>query len=125
MSLKLELSQLLTFHNQLNIIQETADQTIKDFDAFGYEIIFSGKEKSAYEELFKQLSPLIESLINNNYKKLMNLLYRIDIAEDVINQELKNNNPSEFAAIITKIVLERELKKVVTRNYYKHQQKES
>ena len=69
MSLKLELSQLLTFHNQLNIIQETADQTIKDFDAFGYEIIFSGKEESAYEELFKQLSPLIESLINNNYKK--------------------------------------------------------
>ncbi|MBT6438128.1 MAG: hypothetical protein HOB26_04315 [Flavobacteriales bacterium] len=125
MSLKLELSQLLTFHNQLNIIQETADQTIKDFDAFGYEIIFSGKEESAYEELFKQLSPLIESLINNNYKKLMNVLYRIDVAEDVINQELKNNNPSEFAAIITKIVLERELKKVVTRNYYKHQQKES
>ena len=125
MSLKLQLSQLLTFHNQLNIIQETADQTIKDFDAFGYEIIFSGKEESAYEELFKQLSPLIESLINNNYKKLMNVLYRIDVAEDVINQELKNNNPSEFAAIITKIVLERELKKVVTRNYYKHQQKES
>ena len=125
MSLKLELSQLLTFHNQLNIIQETADQTIKDFDAFGYEIIFSGKEESAYEELFKQLSPLIESLINNNYKKLMNVLYRIDVAEDVINQELKNNNPSEFAAIITEIVLERELKKVVTRNYYKHQQKES
>ena len=125
MSLKLELSQLLTFHNQLNIIQETADQTIKDFDAFGYEIIFSGKEESAYEELFKQLSPLIESLINNNYKKLMNVLYRIDVAEDVINQELKNNNPSEFAAIITEIVLQRELKKVVTRNYYKHQQKES
>ena len=55
----------------------------------------------------------------------MNVLYRIDVAENVINQELKNNNPSEFAAIITEIVLERELKKVVTRNYYKHQQKES
>jgi len=125
MSIKLQLSQLHTFHNQLNIIQETGNQTIKDFDAFGYEIIFSGKEKSAYDELFKQITPLIESLIHNNYKKLLNVLYRIDVAEKVITPKLKNSNPRELAAIITKIVLERELKKVVTRNYYKYQQKES
>ncbi len=125
MSIKLQLSQLHTFHNQLNIIQETADQIIKDFDAFGYKIIFSGKEKVAYEELFMQITPLIESLNNNNYKKLMNVLYRIDVPEEAINLKLKNSNSREFAAIITEIVLERELKKVITRNYYKHQQKES
>ena len=125
MSIKLKLSQLQIFHNRLNIIQETADQIIKDFDAFGYEIIFSGNEISAYEELFKQITPLIESLIHNNYEKLMNVLYRIDVVEKVITPELKNNNPRELAAIITKIVLERELKKVVTRNYYKQLQKES
>lgn len=80
MPLKQELSQVLICHNQLHIIQETSDQTIKDFNAFGYEIVFSRKEKSAYEELFKQITPLIKSLINNNYTKLLNILYRIYVS---------------------------------------------
>ena len=124
MSLEVQLSQLPLFHNKIDIIQQTADQIIKDFEAFGYEITFSGKEKSAYQELFDQILPLIDDLIVRNYKKLMGILYRIDVSEVVINQKLAESNPIQFAEIITELVLERELKKVVIRNYYKNQQNE-
>ena len=54
----------------------------------------------------------------------MGILYRIDVSEVVINQKLAESNPIQFAEIITELVLERELKKVVIRNYYKNQQNE-
>ncbi|MBL4653353.1 MAG: hypothetical protein JKY53_10910 [Flavobacteriales bacterium] len=125
MSLELQLSQLPTFYNRVDIIQQTAEQTIKDFDVFDYQITFSETEKTAYEELFDQILPLIGNLVINDYKKLMNILYRIDVNEDLIDQKLSTSNPTQFAEIITELVLERELKKVVIRNYYKNQQNET
>ncbi|MBL4624156.1 MAG: hypothetical protein JKY42_03310 [Flavobacteriales bacterium] len=54
----------------------------------------------------------------------MGILYRIDVGEDIINKKLTESDPSQFAEIITELVLERELKKVIIRNYYGNQQNE-
>jgi hypothetical protein len=120
MSLEIMLSDLSPFQKRMDIIQQTAEQTLKDFDAFGYEILFSNEPNEAYQELFNQILPLIDQLITRNYKKLMAILYRIDVGEDLINKHITKSDPSQFAEIITELVLERELKKVIIRNYYKN-----
>ena len=120
MSLETTLSDLTPFQKRMDIIRQTAEQTIKDFDAFGYEISFSNDPEKAYQELQNQILPLIDQLITKNYKKLMSILYRIDVREDLINECVLQSDPSQFAKIITELVLERELKKVIIRNYYKN-----
>ena len=42
------------FLNKEDIIQETAQQIMKDFGMFGIEITFSGNIENAYHELHEQ-----------------------------------------------------------------------
>ncbi len=106
------------YRDQNEIIRLTAEQVIKDFALFGIEIEFSGNIPGAYDELFEQLDSCLIDMLNSDYRKLLVLLYHIDISEKVLNERLSfhQGNPSE---IITGMVLERELKKVLIRKFYK------
>ena len=46
------------YRRDLEIIRLTAEQVIKDFQIFGFEIVFSGNEYTAYEELKTQTRSL-------------------------------------------------------------------
>jgi len=82
-----ESAELENYRLNLVLIQETAARIIKDFDLFGFDILFSGKEETAYEkELSKQLKPVIGSILSSNRQKLMRMLYIIDIPEEKLNQ---------------------------------------
>ena len=97
----------------------TAEQVRKDFAMFGMEVNFSGDVDFAYEELFDQLKVYIEELLSTDSERLMSLLYQIDLSE----KELSKNDPNlQFETvpeIITHKILERELKKVLIRTYFK------
>ena len=97
----------------------TAEQVRKDFAMFGMEVNFSGDINFAYEELFDQLKVYIEELLSTDSERLMSLLYQIDLSE----KELSKNDPNlQFETvpeIITHKILERELKKVLIRTYFK------
>ena len=56
-------TDLTKYFNRLDLIKDTANQIIKDFDMFGMEIKFSGNAYNAYEELFEQIEPQIKNLI--------------------------------------------------------------
>ncbi|MCX6294580.1 MAG: hypothetical protein NTX97_00710 [Bacteroidetes bacterium] len=60
----MNLTDLSQYINRLDLIKDTADQIIKDFDMFGMEIKFSGNAFNAYEELFDQIEPHIKKLID-------------------------------------------------------------
>jgi hypothetical protein len=107
--------------NRLDLIKETADQIIKDFDMFGIEIKFSGSAYNAYEELFDQIEPHISQLIHSNQSKFMGILYRIDLSDEQIKKAVRDNNSESFPAIATDLIIKRELQKVVIRNHYKSQ----
>ena len=104
--------------NQTEIIRLTAEQVMKDFALFGLEITFSGNVINAYDELFEQLNLCLVDLLNSDYRRLLSLLYHIDISEKEMNKKLKSfsGEPSE---IITEMILERELKKVLIRKFYR------
>ncbi|HKL08840.1 MAG TPA: hypothetical protein VJ896_08695 [Bacteroidales bacterium] len=119
------MSQLIS-QNQLDRSKEeekfvllTAEQVRKDFAMFGMEVFFSGNTSLAYEELFTQLSVYIEQLLNDNYEKLMSLLYQIDINQKELIKPAPEQNFQSVPEIITHKILERELKKVLTRAYFK------
>lgn len=112
-------SDLSKYLNQLDLIKDTANQIIKDFDMFGMEIKFSGNAYNAYEELFEQIEPNIKKLIDSNHSKFMGILYRIDLNDDQIRKAVNENSSEPFSEIITDLIIKRELQKVVIRNYYK------
>ncbi|MGQ0829290.1 MAG: hypothetical protein ACT4ON_12960 [Bacteroidota bacterium] len=116
----MNLSNLSQYFNRLDLIKETANQIIKDFDMFGLEIKFSGNAYNAYEELFEQIEPHVNQLIISNQTKFMGILYRIDLSDEQIKKSVQENTSESFSAIVTDLIIKRELQKVVIRDHYKN-----
>lgn len=115
----MNLTDLSPYFNRLDLIKDTANQIIKDFEMFGMEIKFSGNAYQAYEELFEQIEPHIDQLIRSNQQKFMGVLYRIDLSDEQIKKAVRENASESFSAIVTDLIIKRELQKVVIRDYYK------
>jgi hypothetical protein len=112
-------SNLSNFLNRADIIQETAEQIMKDFGMFGIEITFSGNVENAYHELHDQLINQISVYLDRDYSRLMSVLYQVDITEHEIAKaarELPHYNDLE---VLAHQVIFRDLKKVLFRRYYR------
>jgi len=117
----LQHSNLASFLNRAEIVQETAHQIMKDFGMFGIEITFSGNIETAYQELLEQLINQISVYLDRDYGRLMAVLYQVDITEKEIAKahcELPHYNDLE---VLAHQVIFRDLKKVLFRRYYKSQ----
>ena len=126
------IAQLL---NKENIINETIAQIQKDFGMYNINIQFDGNIETAYEQLMASLAVEITQLLSHDKSKLQSILYRIDLSEKVIKKALQhtlannnqtlisNSNTNNFKnqqKIISHEIIVRELKKVLTRNYFKN-----
>jgi hypothetical protein len=101
-----------------DIVHKTALQVIKDFSQFGYDIQFPEDLYMAYNELFDQLTETVKMLLNENAQKLFSLLYTIDISESSVQRGLREMKDLPVHDALTHLILERELKKVLTREYF-------
>lgn len=120
MSLKLSDKEIQKSRNDEQIVRETALQVIKDFNMFGMEVNFPANIHWAYEQLFEQLLDHVTRMLGENDRKLLSLLYQIDISEKKIQSETQNQPDKVLPEIVTELILDRELKKVITRNYFKN-----
>jgi hypothetical protein len=118
MELPVRREDLIQYHNDRRIVSKTADQVIRDFSRFGFEIGFPDDLEMAYDALFDQLSPVIKELMNQNTERLYSLLYSIDLSEHEIHIGLDEMPALKIYDSITHLILERELKKVLTREYF-------
>ena len=109
------------YKGRTEIIRQTAEQIIRDFGRFGIEITFSGNTDMAYLELFHQLDRNIASLIESDFGRLYALLYQIDLNESSIISKKREFPQYADSEILTELIIHRELKKVLTRNYFKAQ----
>ena len=107
------------YRHDLNIIRETAQQVIRDFQTASIEITFSGDPFRAYEELLEQLEPLVKTLSKEDPTRFSALLYRIDVSE----KDLRNihTGPERFRQI-AELILQREFKKVLIRHYFRQKE---
>ena len=105
--------------NRAEIVQQTAEQIMKDFGMFGVEITFSGNIDNAYQELHEQLIDQVSELVSRNYDLLLSVLYQVDITNRELyraEQELPHYSQVE---IIAHQVIVRDLKKVLLRRYFR------
>lgn len=105
--------------SQENIVLETIAQIMKDFGLFGINITFSGDTTNAYYELHNQLICQIESLLDRDYSRLLSVLYQVDISERDIAKSAEELPEYNQVEIIAHQIIVRDLKKVLTRHYFK------
>ncbi|MBN1117478.1 MAG: hypothetical protein JXA77_09755 [Bacteroidales bacterium] len=120
MDLKFSANELQQFRNNEQIVRETAEQVIKDFYLFGLDVNFPENIHWAYDELYHQLLAHIDRMLSLDDKKLLALLYQIDVSEKKIQVESQNQPEKSLAVVVTELILDRELKKVLTRLYFKN-----
>jgi hypothetical protein len=121
MKLSFTAAELRNYYDNESIIDQAAKQVIKDFALFGIQIEFPEDLKFAYQELYPQLESQIQLLLDSNSTKLLSLLYQIDIPEKTIQIKASTQPDRLLADVVTELILERELKKVLTRLYFKEQ----
>jgi len=109
---KLTEIDLKPWFDKPKLILDCAAQTQKDLAQYGIEFSFSGNVETIYEELFSQIQPQIEALLKKGIS-LMEILYRVDVDEAKVKTISRDNEL--FSASITRLILWRELQKVVTR----------
>ncbi len=112
------LSELSAYYSRTDLLTKVVEQLKKDFNWFSFEITFKGDQESPYQELYAQVLPLIDELLNDDYPKLMAMLYRIDLDEEFLNRRLKENSHADTDEVITDLILKRELQKVIIRDMY-------
>ena len=76
------------------------------------------------QELKKQLTQFIRELLENDFSRLCNLIYRHDVSESQFHRAMDVLDPEMQADRIADLVIERELQKVATRKAYRKYKEE-
>ena len=112
-------NNVASFMQTEKLVQETVEQIMKDFGLFSIVITFSGNVENAYSELHEQLVRQVSDLLVNDYQRLLSVLYQVDISNKEIEKaKLELPNYNDFEIIAHQIIV-RDLKKVLTRHYFR------
>jgi len=75
-------------------------------------------EHKNFKDVIVWLQKEIQYLLDNNFEKLLNIMYRIDIGEDRFREALSNQRSKDISYELAELVVERELQKVRSRKKY-------
>ena len=115
------ISTVHKYFKDTELLKEVVGQIQKDFEWYNIKIEFKGIDKTPYEELFEQIFPHIDRMIVEEYEKLQNIMYKIDLEEEKVNRYLRENPMADTSELITDLILKRELQKVVIRKMFSRQ----
>ena len=98
-----------------NINTHLTGLIIKDFnleeDPFGLLSDGTG-------EIKKRLREIIDYLLEKDFERLLNAMYRLDINEDRFREVIEGKAGNDVSGVLADMILERELRKVQTRIRY-------
>ena len=94
-------------------LNETVEQLAKDFAMTGLDFNINNPV-SSYKSLFDFTFKLITDINQKYPKKILNLLYRIDLSEEFVQEQMKETEYS-FTEMLSELIVKRELYKVVLR----------
>lgn len=75
-------------------------------------------ESISMVDLQQELSVYINHLIETDFEKLLNILYKVDVDENKLKQLRKLEAGKDAGVIITGLIIERELQKLNSRKKY-------
>lgn len=95
-----------------------------DEDKQVYDIISSGFDIGISEEITLDtikiaLTERIRYLLDHNMEHLVSLIYRIDLNQQKVDGIFSTSSKDDIAAELSEAIIERQLLKVRTRNFYK------
>lgn len=73
----------------------------------------------------KLLAAKFNSLLDSDFNRLVSVLYRLDIPEEKLKEELRMRSDEDAGLIIAGLAIERQAQKIRTRNEYKPKDGES
>ncbi len=107
-----------SYKNEQTYLNQSYVQLHKDIVRTGIELQEVVKDNWSFDELIHYLKPTIERLFEVNSEKLFAFFYTIDIPEKAIRAALNDNSERGVSHAITKLIIERELLKVLTKAYF-------
>lgn len=100
--------------NDKNEIEKGAsERLIRYFDL----VEIRSETNSPFEYIQEKLTKAIEYFMAHDIEKLLNILYRIDVAEKEVREAMLDKKPAEC---LSKLVILRELQKAETRIKYRN-----
>ena len=105
------------FNNQ-QVIDQLLRQLEKDLEIEINSLSCQFDEINLFNKLHDLILPVVEKNIQQNYGNFISKLYRIDVSEQKINDALKNKSSSDYADVITELILQKEMQKIITRLVY-------
>lgn len=122
-NLPLSKTDLDRYERSVALLEDVVAQINKDFRLQGFDVEFSGKGETAYQELTDQLKPVIEYMLEHQSDTFWNLIYGIDLNERKVKDILFGTQEEPDAiGQLTDLILKRELQKVVIRYHYSGKQ---
>ena len=117
MSLASYLEKSADHHNNIDLLKKTWLQIEKDLGLDDKRLDFSGNTNTAFEELVGHTKSELEKIFNTRGEHLYSLMYRADVSEKRMALIIKDglNVNVKLACLL----VEREMLKVLTREYYK------
>jgi hypothetical protein len=70
------------------------------------------------EELIAKLIPLIKTMLDRDFEKLLQICYRVDLGEDKLKTILHKSDPETLAADLARALVARQIKKIEIRRKY-------
>ncbi len=105
------------FNNQ-QVIDQLLRQLEKDLELELNSLYCQFENENLFKKLHDLILPFVEKNIQQNYGNFISKLYRIDVSEEKINLALQNKSTKDYANVITDLILQKEMQKIITRLVY-------
>ncbi len=107
-------AEIEKYRYDLAFLREMADQALKDFERFGYTLLFNTDLPVSFENYRFQLAGQLKQWCKFDFDRIPALLYHIDLPEHLLPPGYGCKEPERLAELI----LQRELIKVVLRKHF-------
>ncbi len=105
-----------SWHNDSALVRSASTLIARDFaDDDGTELL---PIVDVFDELRAHVIARIADMLAREPEHLMHVLYRLDVAEASVRDVLATAWPGDVPGLLAELVIERELRKVVTRREY-------
>ena len=111
-------NEIEIYFNNQQVIDQLLRQLEKDLEIEINSLSCQFDEINLFNKLHDLILPVVEKNIQQNYGNFISKLYRIDVSEQKINDALKNKSSSDYADVITELILQKEMQKIITRLVY-------
>lgn len=85
------------------------------------QLLVSPSEVEAFDNLSELRNWLIENiewLLDNDFERMLSILYRIDVSEIKVRRLIEQNEGEDAAGIIADLIIERQAQKIESRKKY-------